>query len=155
MNKKIVLIIIALVIVAGSGGFFCGMKYGQSKSSQFTVGNMRNLTAEQRQQMAQKNGGGNFQGMRTNGAGWQNGGFLNGEIIFRDDKSATVKLRDGGSRIIFFSGATEFMKSTTTTAGDLKVGDTIMVNGSANSDGSINAESIQLMPNIPNPVSNN
>ena len=155
MNKKMVPILIAAVVVAGAGGFFAGLKYGQSKSSQLPLGNMRNLTAEQRQQMAQQNGGRNFQGMQPNGTGERNGGFLNGEIIFKDDKSATVKLRAGGSQIIFFSEATAFTKSATSTAGDLKVGDTVMVNGSANADGSVNAESIQLMPNLPNPLNNN
>ncbi len=141
--KKTLLIIFAIAILVGSGAFYGGMKYGESKAS---GGNFRNLSPEERQARLQQLGG-------AAGAGGQrgaqaNGGFATGEILSKDDKSITIKLRDGGSKIIFFSDTTEVGKFVSGTPSDLEVGKTITINGKANQDGSITAQSIQLRPVI-------
>lgn len=81
------------------------------------------------------------------GPGGRNGGGLvNGEIISADAQSITVKLRDGGSKIILLSDKTEISKFVAGEAGDLKVGENVMVMGSANADGSVTAQTVQLRP---------
>lgn len=149
MNKKIVPIIIAVIIMAGSGGFFAGLKYGQSKSpvaarglAGFFASSVEG-NGQQRMRVFTGDGTGAGQALRANG------GFASGEVLSKDDKSLTIKLRDGGSKIVFYSNSTEVMKTATTTPAELKVGDTVMAVGSANPDGSITAESIQMRPEMP------
>jgi len=138
----------AVVVVVGGGAFYGGMKYAQSRNprGQFSRADLQNLSSEERQQRLQElgvNGGAGFRG-GAGGGQRGGGGFTSGEIISKDDKSVTIKLRDGGSKIIFFSDSTEISKSAEGTSSDLEVGKSITVNGVANSDGSVTAETIQL-----------
>jgi len=85
-------------------------------------------------------------------AGGQRGAnFIGGEIIAKDDKSVTVKLPDGGSKILFFSASTEITKSVAGSSEDLQIGQTISANGETNDDGSVNAKTIQLRPKLETP----
>lgn len=142
MQKKI-LSIIAITIVVGGGAFYGGMKYDQS-SRVSARGAFQNLSPEERQQRIQQFEGAGM-GFRNGGSGNRTaGGFAAGEIISKDEKSMTIKLRDGGSKIAFFSVSTEISKSTTGTPDDLQTGKAVTVSGTANQDGSITAQSIQL-----------
>jgi len=138
MAKKIIPIIIILIII-GAGAFYGGMKYGQSKSpsNKFSSQNFQNLSPEQRQQLSQG---------RTGGAG---ANFLNGEVIAKDAQSLTLKMQDGGSKIVFFSDSTKISKTTEGSINDVEVGKTLSVGGKQNSDGSFTAETIQLSPLTP------
>lgn len=69
-----------------------------------------------------------------------------GEIIAKDDESITVKLQDGGSKIIFISDETSISKTEESTADSLIENAQVLVFGSQNSDGSITANNIQLNP---------
>lgn len=128
----------ALVIATLIAGFFGGMKYQQTKSSTMRAFNGQNLTAEQRQQFR---GNGALAGNRGSGA-------ATGEILSKDDKSITVKLRDGGSKIIFYSDKTSIGKTTAGAAADLEIGKQVVANGATNSDGSVTAENIQIRPSL-------
>ena len=160
MNKLIVSVI-AVAVVVGGGAFFGGMKYAESKSprGQFSRADFQNLSPEERQQRFGANAGGAFGGDHAGGGGFRGGerrgGFTAGEILSKDDKSVTVKLQDGGSRIIFLSDSTQISKSTSGTLSDLAVGESIMVTGTANSDGSVTAQTIQLRPQDHSPNQNN
>ncbi len=142
-NKMLIGFIIAVIIV-GAGAFYGGMQYGKSQA-----GSGNNAAKQQR--LAQ-GAGGQVQGGQFNrqGRGGQaGGGFANGDIIAKDDKSITVQLQGGGSKIIFLSGNTQIMKSVDGSIGDLSIGQNVMVTGTANADGSITAQSIQLRPTLP------
>lgn len=128
MSKKNQIITSAIVLlVIALGAFYGGMLFGQN----------------------QKRGLG-FQGPGQNISirGNRQGSTNMGEIISKDDKSVTIKLTTGGSKIVFFSATTEVGKFVSGTSTDLEVGKTIMVQGQANQDGSITAQSIQLRPNL-------
>lgn len=126
MNKKNILVAVAVVVLAG-GTFYGGMAYGKTR------------TAASFQQMR-----GNFQGGNRGGA--QGGAPISGEILSKDDKSITLKSRDGGSKIVFLSDSTMITKSVAATLDDLAVGTNVSVMGKAGSDGTVSAQSIQIRP---------
>ena len=151
--NKLIAIVIAVAVVVGGGAFFGGMKYAESKSlrgrvSQADFQNLQNLSPEERQQRLQELGANAGAGFRGGAGGGQRGGggLTAGEIIAKDDKSITVKLSDGGSKIVFLSDSTTISKMTDGTKSDLEIGKQVTVNGSANSDGSVTAQNIQLRP---------
>ncbi len=146
--KKLIIFSAILIIAVGGGGFFGGMQYQKSKSPSSDFQTLRNLSPEERQQRFQQMG---IPGESPNGLAGNNrtgGGFATGEIISKDDKSVTVKLRDGGSKIIFYSESTEISEFVNGSSNDLEVGKTIIVNGKTNQDGSITAQSVQIRPEI-------
>ena len=133
MKKKLPIIIVVIIIGCG-GAFYGGMRYAQSKTP--TGPTQRDF--QNFQQMGNSTRTGNGQS-RT--------GVTDGEITAKDDKSITVKLRDGSSKIIFYSDSTEVSKFVSGTSNDLEIGKTVMVNGKTNQDGSISAQLIQMRPN--------
>ena len=141
--QKILLPIVAVAIIVGVGSFYGGMKYAQSKTMTVArgMGGFANLTPEERQARIQQLGAaGGVAGMRGN----RNGGFAAGQILSKDDKSITLKLQDGGSRIIFLSDSTQIMKATKGTTADLMTGEEVTTTGNPNSDGSVTAQTIQI-----------
>jgi hypothetical protein len=84
-------------------------------------------------------------GART-GAG---GGFVSGEILKKDDTSMSIKMQDGSSKLVLVTSSTQALKTSTTDLSGLNVGEQVTVIGSANSDGSITAQSVQVRPDMP------
>jgi hypothetical protein len=127
MKNQLIISVIALLLV-GTGAFFGGIKYQQSKAAAFG------------RQMGMR-GNGNFRSQ-------DNSNFrpVNGEVINTDEKSITVKLQDGSSKIILVSSSSTINKTETGTSADLTEGTMVMVFGSENSDGSITAQNIQINP---------
>ncbi len=143
MNKKNHIIAMSvLIIIFVAGAFFGGIQYEKNKAGtslsnkaeKFNKTNQRGGYDNQRD--GQKMGGGN-------GAG---GNFVAGDIISKDDKSITIKTKDGSSKIIFFSDSTIVGKTINGSISDLNIGEQVMINGKAGSDGSIAAQNIQIRP---------
>lgn len=135
MNNQWIITVV-LVVVVGSGGFFAGMKYQQNKQPTFTrqLGNGQMVRSGNNQ--AQTNGTSQIMGFRP----------VNGEIIALDDKSITVKLQDGSSKIVVLSEKTSINQASEATKEELKTGEQVAVFGMENADGSVTAQTIQLNP---------
>jgi len=128
-QSNLIIIFVIIIILVGGGAFYGGMKLGQTSGrTAFGPGSFqRNGAAAGTQRVA-------------------NSSFVNGEIISQDDKSITVKLNNGGSKIIFYSDTTEIGKMASGTLADLGIGTNVMASGKINADGSISASSIQIRP---------
>ncbi len=120
---------VGVIIVAGLS-FFGGMKYSQSG------------------QITNRQIPGNYQGGKNGSpvGGRSFGGMVAGQILSTDTNMLTVKNQDGGSRIVLLSASTTINKVSTGTVADLKVGQDVTINGASNTDGSVNAKSIQIRP---------
>lgn len=130
MNKSItpalIIGLIALVV-----GFYGGMKYNQKQISN----NNDSFGASRVGMMALGRGG-----ARAGGS------FANGTILSKDATSLTLQLRAGGSQIVFLTTNTPVLKTASGSLADLIVGENVNITGSANSDGSLTASSIQIRP---------
>ena len=136
-NNTVMIVIIAVIV--GAGAFFGGMKYQQSKAtgSNFT------------RQFQGGGGQGNRQSGQTGQGRFSGGGSgrpIVGEVISGDDKSITVKMQDGGSKIVLLPESVTVSKTDTGSRDDLKSGVRVGVFGTDNSDGSITAQNVQINP---------
>ncbi len=147
--KKVIFPVI--VIIVGLAAFYGGMTYGKSQASSNQNASRDAFAGAQ-----------NFAGVRgrSGGSGGNGGGFISGQIISKDSQSITVEFRNGSStasasstKIVFLSGSTPIMKSVNGTADDLTPGTSVTITGTANSDGSITAQSIQIRPASAQPTS--
>ncbi len=129
--KNSAIITVIAVLVVGGAAFFGGMQYQKTQAP--ATGN-----------------GGQFQrggnGNRTAGGQGRLGGAVLGEIIAQDDKSITVKLQDGSSKIVLLSDKVAVTKTDTASTSDLKTGVRVGVFGMSNADGTVTAQNIQLNP---------
>ena len=134
MMTKNVIITALIVLLVGAGSFFAGIKYQAGKrtalSRQFVPG----------QETRPGQGG---QGNGTIRAGFRP---VAGEITTSDEKSITVKLKDGSSKIVLISDKTAINKASVVAKEDLKSGEQVAVFGTENPDGSVTAQNIQLNP---------
>ncbi len=132
MNKPTKIII---VLAVASGLFYGGFAYGQSSSS---ANPTANTTSYSGTRTARTGGTGGFAG----------GSATVGTVVSSDSTSITLALKSG-SVVVFYSTSTPIMKTTTGSRSDISAGENITVLGTANSDGSITANSIQLRQAIP------
>lgn len=136
MKAQQIVITLVVAIVVGAAGFFGGMQYQKSKA---TVANVQSGLNRQ----GRAGGKGRF--------GGQNGGnAVRGQVISTSDNGITVKLADGSSKIVLISGSAQVGKEATAAKSDIQNGDQVVVFGMANSDGSINAQSVLINPGLGN-----
>ena len=131
-NSAVVTIVIAIVVAVVA--FFGGMKYDQSSAK----------TGNNMSQQSGYSGAGGFRRFGSNGQ--NNANVVRGQVVSSDANSITVKLSDGSSKIINISGNTMFVKSSKASQSDVQSGQTVAAFGMANSDGSIDAQSVQINP---------
>ena len=132
MTKNNIAVLAVVVALVGAAAFFSGMKYQENRSSK-NFGQFAGNSANQGRNRGQS-------GQRSGGRP------VAGEIISQDDKSITVKLSDGSSKIVIISDTTQINKAETAGKVDLAVGQKVAVFGSENADGSVTAGNIQLNP---------
>ncbi len=131
--KNNVPIFLLSLIVAVSASFYGGMKYQQSKTPSLSTFRELGSTRGETGQAGNR--------IRTPGVGQ-----TMGEIMNIDDDSVTVKLADGSTKIVLIPDSASINKSDTGSKNDLNIGVNIAVFGSANDDGSVTAQNIQLNP---------
>lgn len=130
MKKEINLILaVVIALVLGGAGFYGGTMYQKAQSAK-TRGNFANRA------------GGTRLGQGTNGQNQARP--ISGDVIAQDDKSFTVKLVDGSTRIVLFSDSATISKSTAGAKADIATGEKVMVIGTVNSDKSITPQSISI-----------
>lgn len=133
-KNKIIAVVVVLVLMGASfwGGTLYG-KGGASSRGQFTGANGAQ---------------GEFaRGMGMSGSSRSmGGGFVAGEILSKDAASLTLKMQDGSTKIVLLPASTQVTKSASGTLDDLAQGESVTVTGTANSDGSVTAQSVQLRP---------
>jgi hypothetical protein len=127
-SKKVGFVVIAIIILAAV--FYGGDVYGKNRAPQRGA---RGANAQ-------------FAGNLGMGGRGNFAGFTSGKVLSKDDKSITVQTMGGGSRIIFLDADTKVLKSITGSMNDLAVGTQVTVMGAANTDGSVNATTVQIRP---------
>lgn len=134
MDKKIIVPVFIAVVVAGSAGFFVGKSV--------SAGSTSSVASQRAGQFFTR------QGVPGGRLGMAGAGFVAGDILSKDSQSLTLKLQDGGSKIVFFSDSTAITKNASGTPNDLVVGKQAVVSGTPNADGSITAQTIQLRSSV-------
>lgn len=126
-----------IAVIVGGLAFFGGMKFQETQSTNTSAQNRGGFTRTPGQN-------GQSGATRTGGRGF--GGAVVGEVLTQDSGSVTLKLQDGSSKIVNLAATTTYSKTDTGTKTDLKTGVRIAVFGTANSDGSVTAQNVQLNP---------
>jgi Domain of unknown function (DUF5666) len=127
---------ILIIVVVGIACFFGGMKYQSTKQPTFN-----------RQAFGGPQGGPS--GMRGAMGGRAGANRpVSGEVISTDEKTVTVKMSDGSSKIVLISASTQINKASEATKTDITTGMKVAVFGTTNSDGSVTAQNIQLNPTM-------
>ena len=142
MGKRVLigLGILALVLLAGGGGFYYGTSVGEARASQ---------AQQQLFQQRMRGQGGQFPGpFQTPQPGQEGGARLGGGI------PGTVEAVEGDTLVVSTQEGTLRVRTTDTTliekyksvgVEELETGEQVMISGSRNDDGSVTARSIQSL----------
>ncbi len=143
-KKQFIIGSVVVIILVGAVSFYAGTFFGSAKKTAST-----GSLATGGQRTFQMNGSGRGQ---AGGLMRQNGGGVIGEILSHDSSSITVKIGDGGSKIIFTPSSTRITKNILGSVADLQNGTQVSIIGTPNADGTLNAETVQVREAIAVPV---
>jgi len=155
MNKTLQIIVGLIVLIAvAAGSFYAGTIYAQQQQTANRAaqlanrqGQNPNLNIDNADGNAARNqpGGrlGNQDGGRNAGQG---GGGTFGQIDEIDGDTLIVTTRNGNQIKVLVTGTTLIEKYASVSATDLEIGETLVISGSKNEDGSITARSLQVAP---------
>ena len=147
--KNTYLITGLIAVVAAGAAFTGGSAYQKHKDS--LTGISAQALPGKLQELGYAPEGGAIGFGNRGGAGRRGTGApIIGQIINKDDQSVTVKLQDGSTKTVYVSASTAVGLTVAGSAINLAVGKQITANGTANSDGSLAASSIQIRP-LPTP----
>ena len=142
-NQKIVIACVITAVIAGGVGYVGGVKISSLKRASM-FGNRSG------QAMTMRNGNGdNTQKGKTIGNTpnmMGRGGATTGEVTAKDDKSMTVKMSDGSSKIIILSEKTVYRISEESSVSNVSEGTKVAVFGEIGNDGSVTATTIEINP---------
>jgi len=141
MNKKSTWIVIGVILIIIA--FVGGLEYGKSTAASSSSAASRGAT------FGSSTGTRSFAG-RAGGTG---GGLVAGTIVAVDPTSISIQLPNStsttattGSTVVLYSDGTSILKSVVGSPADLSVGESVTIQGTANSDGSMSANEIQIRP---------
>ena len=146
MKNSNVVIIGIIAIVFAALGFFSGMKYQQTKIPSFSRNNVQGMMG----QNEKLSNGTGTKNIRTGMGATNENGLRMGTIAGMDETSITLKMQDGSSKIIILAESTTYKKTAEAVKDNVQVGDTVVITGTTNTDGSITAQQIQINPAMMN-----
>jgi hypothetical protein len=136
MNKTVITAIM-VAIIFGGGGYYFGTQQAASSTTPTGAAAFAGRTG----------GAGRF------GGGAAGGGFTTGTIISTGSGTMTIQMPTStstsattGTKIVLFDSNTVVSELQTVPVSNLAVGQSVTVSGTANSDGSVTATSIQVRP---------
>ena len=142
MKQNTIILVVILMLVVGGGSFGVGYKVAEGKNS---VGTFARNGSMMGNRLNDGSGRGTGQGQQAGGM-MRGNRQIAGEIIALDDKTMTIKMVDGSSKIILLSSTMDISKSVEAPKTDLKVGSKVAVFGTQNTDGSQTATTVELDP---------
>jgi hypothetical protein len=137
VSQRLVGVALISLAVGAGGGYFAGVSTARKsewRPERFAAGFDRDQTGNR-----------TGIGARPGGIG-RGAGMTRGELIQVGEGSLTVKLPDGGSRIVLIDDSVQVTSCSQGDASILRVGQQVMATGSVGSDGSVAAESVQIVP---------
>ncbi len=149
---------LALIIAIGvMGGFYSGFKFEQSKAGSSASGSPSTPTALAAGGAGAGGAGTGSTGSGTTGAGnagagaaGAGGGFGGrgtfGSVVSLSGSTLTIKDAQGNDVKVQLQGSTTISKTVSAQSSDLSQGVNVTVAGQRNSDGSVNATAITIVP---------
>lgn len=139
MKNKNYIIASVIIIIFTTSAFFLGSYTSKNKgiemrkTGQFGIPDNGNMPRFDRTGSGSPSNGRMIQGK-----------LVNGEVLSNDGTVMSVKLDNGGSKIIITSQNTKFNKIIEANIKDVSIGKSVMVTGESNPDGSMTANNIQI-----------